>query len=93
MGVEDVDLQVGEMTGADAAAGLRGLPRWSIARLIAIVDEAIDAAGEQLVQSGGLTVWSDDFAPTRQVGTKVGPSPRDLSIYEESEPASGPGAL
>ncbi|MEU0095601.1 hypothetical protein [Kribbella sp. NPDC006257] len=59
-----------------------------------MIDDAIDAAGEHLAQSGGLTVWSDDFASSREVGARrsVGRS-RDVSVYDESEPAQGPAVL
>jgi hypothetical protein len=50
--------------------------RWSIRRLIELIDEGIDSVGEQLVRGEDLRVWR---AP---VGTRAGDDP-------DSEPSSG----
>jgi hypothetical protein len=95
MSVERGDLDGAARERAEVVdAGLCHGPSWTIARLIALVDEAIDVVGEQLVRSGGLTVWSDDFAPARKIDKARRPAEsRDLSVYEGAEPVRAPGVL
>lgn len=43
--------------GAQPDSANRGVAAWSLERLIALLDEAIDSAGAQLARSAGL--WDD----------------------------------
>ncbi|MFI5735009.1 hypothetical protein ACIA49_33160 [Kribbella sp. NPDC051587] len=69
----------------------RGPQAWSIARLIALIDEAIDSAGDQLARSGGLGFeWTEVDAAVRPIG---GRRPRRPSLASacEYEAAAAPG--
>lgn len=66
MDVERMDEDRGHAAGPDSAGGEPKRPlAWSIARVIALLDEAIDSAGAQLAESAGL--WAD--------------SPDELSVF------------
>ncbi len=69
----------------DQCAGTRP-EEWSIARLIALVDQAIDSAGEQLARSGGLGFdWTDTNAVVRPIGGRRPRRPATASGYEDEE--------
>lgn len=60
---------------------------WSIARLIALLDEAIDSAGEQLARSGGLGFeWTEQDPVVRPIGGRRPRSPArsEALDYEEA---------
>lgn len=66
--------------------------RWSIARVIELLDAAIDSAGAQLARSEGLRFdWSDDSAvlPARRRGSRRSTIPRAWGDGEDQEMQRG----
>lgn len=73
----------------------RGVTAWTLERLIALLDEAIDSAGAQLARSAGL--WDDSPSPSELPDgprRRRRPQPSDTrTLLEQAERDRGIGPM